>query len=115
VLSPQAALPGVLNAITVFEQREQSILDQGCYAVDLTAFAAPSDAAAEADLESGWGNGALSASGPRPDIWIPASSSETGPVSAALAISGAPAPQPAIAGSVASPRLVIAVPTALLG
>jgi hypothetical protein len=115
VLSSEEALPGVLNAITVFEQREQSILQQGCYAVDLTAFAAPSDAAAEADLESGWDPGALSASGPRPDIWIPASSSETGPVSATLAISGTPAPQLDIAGSVASSRLVIAVPTALLG
>jgi Bacterial extracellular solute-binding protein len=124
VLTSEEALPGVQNATTMFEQDEQAILHQGCYAVDLTAYAAPSDAAAEEGLESGWGASALSTSGsrldplstsgPRPDIWIPASSAETDAVSAALDTSGAAVPQLGIGGSVASSRVVVAVPNSLI-
>jgi hypothetical protein len=114
VLSSAEGLAGTQNAITKFEQDERSILHQACYAVDLTAYAAPSDAAAETALESGWGAGALSASGPRPAIWIPASSAEVDTVSAALAEAGSPAPQLGPPESIASSHLVIAVPTDLV-
>lgn len=114
VLSSLEGLAGIQNAITHFEQDERSILGQGCYAVDLTAFAAPSDAAAEEGLESGWGASALGVSGPRPDIWIPASSLEVSTVSDAVAGSGALVPQLGPPLSVASSPLVVAVPNSLI-
>ncbi len=115
VLSSAEGLPGVLKAINEFEQDERAISPQACYAVDLTAYAAPSDAAAETALESGWGTGTLSASGPRPAIWIPASSLEVDTVMTALANAGSPVPPPHAVGSIATSRLVIAVPTTLVG
>jgi hypothetical protein len=114
VLSSLESLAGVQNAITQFEKDERSTVHQGCYAVDLTAFTAPSDSAAEADLESGWGASALSSAGPRPDIWIPASAMDVSSVSAAVADSGALVPQLGPALSVASSPVVVAVPNSLI-
>jgi hypothetical protein len=114
VLSSAEGLAGVQNAITEFKQDERAILHQACYAVDLTAYAAPSDAAAETALESGWGAGALSASGPRPAIWIPASTLEVDTVNAALAKAGSPVPQLGLPRSIANSPLVIAVPNDLV-
>jgi hypothetical protein len=115
VLSSAESLPGVLKAINEFEQDERAISPQACYAVDLTAYAAPSDTAAENALESGWsGTGPLSATGPRPAIWIPASSLEVETVKAALANAVSPVPPPRTVGSIATSPLVIAVPSGLV-
>jgi hypothetical protein len=120
VLTSSEALPGVQNAIIMFQGYERSI--QSCYAADLTAYAAPSDAAADAALESGWSpvqsassTSALAVPGPRPAIWIPASTRELSAVSGAVARKGArAAPQLRSTGSVARSDLVVAVPLAIV-
>jgi len=107
VLASAEILSAVQAAIPVFERQERSVLRQPCYAVDLTAYAAPSDAAAGNGLTEGW---SLATDGPHPDIWIPASSAELSPLSTTA---GGPTVQPL--GSVASSPIVVAVPTALAG
>ena len=107
VLASAEILSALQAAIPVFERQEQSVLGQPCYAVDLTAYAASSDAAAGDGLADGW---SLATDGPHPDIWIPASSAELPEVK-----TGANAPLVRPLGSVASSPIVIAVPTARAG
>jgi Bacterial extracellular solute-binding protein len=107
VLASSEILGALQAAIPVFEQDERTELSQPCYAVDLTAYAAPTDTAADNGLASGWN---LAADGPHPDIWIPASSAEV-----AKAVQGASAPVLRVLGSVASSPIVVAVPSALAG
>ena len=68
------ATPEILNALQAaipdFEQDEGAGLGNACYAIDLTAYAAPTDSAADNGLGDGWD---LATDGPPPDIWIPAS------------------------------------------
>jgi hypothetical protein len=110
VLASQDNLVAVQAAVTTFVQAEPTVLHQSCYAVDLTVYAARSDGHAEADLESGWNSSALSADGPRPDIWLPSSTEEVRAVNAGASSA---APRLTIAGSTGSSPLVVAVPTSL--
>ena len=111
VLASQENLAAVQVAVTTFEQGESAWLNQSCFVADLTVYAARSDSDAESDLESGWGPSALSADGPRPDIWLPSSTEEFRAVNAHASST---APRLAIAGSTGSSPLVIAVPTSLI-
>jgi hypothetical protein len=110
VLASSENVAAVHAAASLFEQAEPTFLGQSCYAADLTVSAARSDGDAEADLESGWGPSALSADGPRPDIWLPSSSEEVTNVISAHRGPATPGMQ--IAGSTGSSPLVLAVPTA---
>ena len=111
VLASQENLAAVQASVTMFEQAEPAFLHESCYVADLTAYAARSDGDAEADLESGWGPSALSADGPRPDIWLPSSTEE---VTTVNAHASSAAPRLAIAGSTGRSPLVVAVPTSLI-
>jgi hypothetical protein len=108
VLASAEDLAGIQAAIPVFEQAEPARRHTACYLVDVTAYAAPSDSSAWSGLADGWGPAALSGDGPRPDIWIPASTAEV-----ALVADRAPGRVRSL-GSVASSPLVAAVPDDLL-
>lgn len=105
VLAASEVLGPLQAAITAYEQDERARFATSCYAVDITAYAAGNDKAAEDGIIGGWNL----ANGPRPDIWIPASNEE-------LPIKTSPAdnPQLDLLGSVASSPVVIAVPSALV-
>jgi Bacterial extracellular solute-binding protein len=108
VLTSQEDLAAVQAAIPGFEQNEPTRVHTACYAVDVTAYAAPTDSDAWRGLETGWGASALSTVGPRPDIWIPSSSAEL------TAVGEDNGPRLTSLGSIASSPLVIAVPTGLV-
>jgi hypothetical protein len=108
VLTSQEDLAAVQAAIPGFEQHEPTGLHTACYAVDVTAYAAPTDDDAWHGLETGWGTAALSAVGPRPDVWIPGSSAEV------AAVREHHGPRLVSLGSIASSPLVVAVPASLL-
>jgi Ca-activated chloride channel homolog len=108
VLTSQEDLGAVQAAITAFERGEPAYLHQACYAVDLTAYAAPTDAAADTGLAGGWD---LATDGPRPDIWIPASTAE---VTRAQQNAGPGAPSLDAPRSIGSSPVVVAVPSALV-
>ncbi len=107
VLASSEILSALQAAIPVFEQDERAELNQPCYAIDLTADAAPTDSDADSGLADSWD---LTADGPHPDIWIPASSAEV-----AEAMQGAGAPVLDTLGSIASSPIILAVPSALVG
>jgi Bacterial extracellular solute-binding protein len=107
VLASAEILSALQAAIPVFEQDERAELNQPCYAIDLTAYAAPTDSAADNGLASSWD---LTADGPHPDIWIPASSAEV-----TKALQGTSTPALHVLGSIASSPIVVAVPSALVG
>jgi Ca-activated chloride channel homolog len=110
VLTSSDDLGAVQAAIPGFEQYEPAHRGTGCYVVDVTAYAAPSDRAAWSGLAAGWGPAELGSDGPRPDIWIPGSSAEVAQVA------GAPGgPGLHRLGSMASSPLVVAVPDELVG
>jgi hypothetical protein len=111
VLTSQEDLAAVQAAIPGFEQNESARLHTSCYAVDVTAYAAPTDSDAWRGLETGWGALALSTAGPRPDIWIPGSSAEVRQVSEVRGHNG---PRLTSPGSVASSPVVVAVPAGLV-
>src|SRR6185312_10152332 len=72
VLAASEVLGPLQAAITAYEQDERSRFATPCYAVDITAYAAGNDKAADDGIAGGWNL----ANGPRPDIWVPASSEE---------------------------------------
>jgi hypothetical protein len=102
VLASTEILGPLQTAITEFEQDERTVLQTSCYAIDVTAYAADDDKTADHEITGTWNL----ANGPRPDIWIPASTEELP--------AGKPGPgQPGIVplGSIASSPIVIAVPS----
>jgi hypothetical protein len=106
VLAASEVLRPLQSAITVYEQDERARFAVPCYAVDITAYAAGDDKAADDGIIGGWSL----ADGPRPDVWIPASNEE-------LPIKTSPADNPALdasAGSIASSPVVVAVPSRLV-
>ena len=105
VLAASEVLGPLQAAITDYEQDERARFATSCYAVDITAYAAGNDKAADDGIIGGWNL----ADGPRPDIWVPASSEE-------LPVNTSPAdnPQVNLLGSVASSPVVIAVPSGLV-
>jgi Bacterial extracellular solute-binding protein len=109
VLASSEILGALQAAIPVFEQDERAEFNQPCYAVDLTAYAAPTDRDADNGLAGSWN---LTADGPRPDIWIPASSAEVAEVKD---VQGTGAPELDPLGSIASSPLILAAPSALVG
>ncbi|HEY7278241.1 MAG TPA: substrate-binding domain-containing protein [Trebonia sp.] len=102
VLAASEILGPLQDAITSYEQDERTRFATPCYAVDITAYAAGNDKAADDGIAGGWNL----ADGPRPDVWIPASSEEE-PVNTAPA--GGPQLQPN--PSIASSPVVVAVPS----
>jgi hypothetical protein len=108
VLTSQEGLAGVQAAIPGFERSEPARLGTTCFAVDVTAYAAPTDYDAWRGLESRWDTRALGTVGPRPDVWIPGSSAEVAPVRQGNG------PRLTSLGSVASSPLVAAVPDGLV-
>jgi len=108
VLTSQEDLAAVQAALPGFEQSEPARLHTACYAVDVTAYAAPTDLDAWRGLSTGWGSRALSTVGPRPDVWIPGSSAEVTPVRQDNG------PRLTSLGSIASSPLVAAVPASLV-
>jgi hypothetical protein len=105
VLAASEALGPLQAAITDYEQDERSRFASPCYAVDITAYAAGNDKAADDGIIGGWNL----ADGPRPDVWLPASTEE-------LPVKTSPADDPALAplGSIATSPVVVAVPSALV-
>ncbi len=71
VLAASEVLGPLQAAITEYEQDERSRFASSCYAVDITAYAAGNDKAADDGIVGGWNL----ADGPRPDVWVPASRS----------------------------------------
>jgi hypothetical protein len=108
VLTSQEDLAAVQAAVPGFVQNEPARLRTACYAVDVTAYAAPTDYDAWRGLASGWDARALSTVGPRPDVWIPGSSAEV------TTVREQGGPRLASLGSVASSPLVAAVPSSLV-
>jgi hypothetical protein len=103
VLASTEILGPLQTAITEFEQDERAALGTSCYAIDITAYAEDNDKTADEDMTSTWN---LTANGPRPDIWIPASTEElptTKPGKGQASIVSL--------DSVASSPIVIAVPS----
>lgn len=101
VLAASEILGPLQAAITAYEQDERARFATPCYAVDITAYAAGNDKAADDGIGGGWNL----ADGPRPDVWIPASSEEE-PVATSP---GGPQLNPL--PSVASSPVVVAVPS----
>jgi hypothetical protein len=101
VLASSEVLAPLQSAIHAFEQDERAVFRSPCYTVDITAYAAADDKAADAGMTGAWSL----ADGPRPDIWIPDSSEEAG-----RAGKGNRGLSPL--RSIGSTPLVIAVPTA---
>jgi len=110
VLTSQEDLGAIQAVIPAFEQYEPAHRHTGCYVVNLTAYAGPSDSAAWSGFSTGWGPSALSSAGPRPDIWIPTSSAEVSEVASHLP-TGLRIKE---LGSVGSSPLVVGVPDGLL-
>lgn len=108
VLTAQEDLGAVQAAIPGFERSEPARLHTACYPVDVTAYAAPTDDDAWQGFQQGWDPTALKTVGPRPDVWIPASSDELATV---RENNGPPLTS---FGSIASSPLVVAVPAALV-
>jgi hypothetical protein len=108
VLTSQQTLGAVQAAIPEFERTEPARLHTACYAVDVEAYAAATDYDAWHGLETGWGAATLSASGPRPEIWIPDSSAEV------TAVRDHNGPRLTALGSIASSPLVVAIPSGLV-
>ncbi len=106
VLTSAEDLAAIQAAIPGFEQYEPAHLHTACYAVDVTAYAGPADSAVETGIAAGWDTTALRTIGPRPDIWIPASSAEVAQVSDGARAGVRLTPL----GSVGSSPLVVAVP-----
>jgi len=111
VLTSSEILGAIQAAIPEFEQDESTVLRDACYAIDLTAYAAPTDSAADDGLASQWD---LATDGPHPDIWIPASTAEVTQVTEASRPDGS-SPRLRTLGSIASSPIVVAVPAALVG
>jgi hypothetical protein len=111
VLASTEILGPLQTAITEFEQDERTVLHTSCYAIDIWAYAAANDKAADKGIaaDEGIADGWNLADGPRPDIWIPASTEElpTGKPGA-----GQPILEPH--GSIASSPIVVAVPSSLV-
>jgi len=108
VLTSQEDLAAVQAALPGFERTEPARLHTACYAVDVTAYAAPTDLDAWRGLRTGWGSRALGTVGPRPDVWIPGSTAEVAPVRQERG------PRLTSLGSIASSPLVAAVPASLV-
>jgi hypothetical protein len=94
------------DAISAFERSEPSVLHSSCYSIDITVYPATAgnDHGADAEISAGWDT---SADGPRPDVWIPASTEEVDQAKSA-ATRGE---QFHSLGSVASSPLVVAAPS----
>jgi hypothetical protein len=111
VLASTEILGPLQTAITEFEQDERTVLHTSCYAIDIWAYAAANDKAADKGIaaDEGIADGWNLADGPRPDIWIPASTEE-------LPTRKPGAGQPILDphGSIASSPIVIAVPCSLV-
>jgi hypothetical protein len=105
VLAASEVLGPLQAAITDYEQDERARFAVPCYAVDITAYAAGNDKAADDGIAGGW----KLADGPRPDVWVPASSEEV-PVKT----SPADNPVPETLGSIATSPVVVAVPAGLV-
>jgi len=105
VLAASEVLGPLQAAITSYEQDERSRFASSCYAVDITAYAAGNDKAADDGIVGGWNL----ADGPRPDVWVPASTEEL-PVQAASADNPVLDPHDSIATS----PIVVAVPSGLV-
>jgi hypothetical protein len=105
VLAASEVLGPLQAAITDYEQDERSRFASSCYAVDITAYAAGNDKAADDGIVGGWNL----ADGPRPDVWVPASVEE-------LPVKTSPADNPVLdpLGSIATSPVVVAVPSALV-
>ena len=104
VLASTEILGPLQAAITEFERDEQTVLDASCYAIDITAYSADSDKAADDGITGSW----QLSTGPEPDIWIADSIEEVSGTS----LTGPGQPQLHTLGSIASSPIVIAVPTA---
>ncbi|HEX7161184.1 MAG TPA: substrate-binding domain-containing protein [Trebonia sp.] len=105
VLAASEALGPLQAAITDYEQAERSRFASFCYAVDITAYAAGNDKAADDGIVGGWNL----ADGPRPDVWVPASTEE-------LPVKTSPADDPVLDphDSIATSPVVVAVPSRLV-
>jgi hypothetical protein len=105
VLAASEVLGPLQAAITDYEQGERSRFASACYAVDITAYAAGNDKAADDGIVGGWNL----ADGPRPDVWLPASVEE-------LPVKTSPTDNPVIdpLGSIATSPVVVAVPSGLV-
>lgn len=105
ILAASEALGPLQAAITDYEQDERSRFASSCYAVDITAYAAGNDKAADDGIVGGWNL----ADGPRPDVWLPASLEE-------LPVKTSPADNPVLdpLGSIATSPVVVAVPSGLV-
>lgn len=105
VLAASEVLGPLQAAITSYEQDERSRFASSCYAVDITAYAAGNDKAAGDGIVGGWNL----ADGPRPDVWVPASTEE-------LPVKTSPADNPVLnlRGSIATSPVVVAVPSGLV-
>jgi Bacterial extracellular solute-binding protein len=102
VLAASEVLGPLQAAITSYEQDERSRFASSCYAVDITAYAAGNDKAADDGIVGGWNL----ADGPRPDVWVPASVEE-------LPVKTSPVDNPVLdpRGSIATSPVVVAVPS----
>jgi hypothetical protein len=105
VLAASEVLGPLQAAITKYEQDERSRFASFCYAVDVTAYAAGNDKAADDGIVGGWNL----ADGPRPDVWVPASLEE-------LPVKTSPADNPVLgpSRSIATSPVVVAVPSGLV-
>jgi hypothetical protein len=105
VLAASEVLGPLQAAITKYEQDERSRFASSCYAVDITAYAAGNDKAANDGIVGGWNL----ADGPRPDVWVPASTEE-------LPTQTSPVDNPVLdlRGSIATSPVVVAVPSGLV-
>jgi hypothetical protein len=104
-LAASEVLGSLQAAITKYEQDERSRFASSCYAVDITAYAAGNDKAANDGIVGGWNL----ADGPRPDVWVPASTEEL-PVKTSSADNPVLDPHHSIATS----PVVVAVPSRLV-
>jgi hypothetical protein len=104
VLAASEVLGPLQAAITDYEQDERARFAVPCYAVDITAYAAGNDKAADDGITGGWNL----ADGPRPDVWVPASTEEK-------PVRTSPADDPLLTtlGSIASSPVVVALPSEL--
>jgi hypothetical protein len=105
VLAASEVLGPLQAAITKYEQDERSRFASSCYAVDITAYAAGNDKAANDGIVGGWNL----ADGPRPDVWVAASTEE-------LPVKTSPVDNPVLGRprSIATSPVVVAVPSGLI-
>ena len=107
VLTTAESLAPMAEVATAYA-RSTAEHNRGCPEADVYVYAADQAASRDA-LLSGWSGESLRELGPRPDVWLPDSTVETGRLTATAKATGSPLPISAV-GSIATTPLVLGLP-----